>query len=99
MAVVRAPVMNMTMEYLNKGLMPNLKVVSNFGVGVDHIPVEDLRRRDIYVTNTPDVLSDATADMGMALLLASARNIGPGRPLAGCHDKNVPGKKCLVFVT
>lgn len=57
---------------------PNLKVISNCGVGVDHIRVEDARARGIPVGNTPGVLSQATADMAFALLLASARRLVEG---------------------
>ena len=54
---------------------PRLKVISNFGVGVDHIDLAAARERGIPVGNTPNVLDGATADMTFALLLASARNI------------------------
>ena len=56
---------------------PNLKVISNIGVGHDHIDSEAARRRGIAVGNTPGVLSGATADMTFALLLAGARLLGP----------------------
>lgn len=55
--------------------MPNLKVISNHGVGVDHIVVADAHGRRLPVGNTPGCLDDATADMTMALLMASARNV------------------------
>ena len=55
--------------------MPNLKVISNFGVGVDHINLADARSRGIPVGNTPNMLDGATADMTFALLMAAARNI------------------------
>lgn len=55
--------------------MPNLKVISNHGVGVDHIVVADAHERRLPVGNTPGCLDDATADMTMALLMASARNV------------------------
>lgn len=58
--------------------MPNLKVISNHGVGVDHIVVKDAHDRGLPVGNTPGCLDDATADMTMALLMASARNIVVG---------------------
>lgn len=56
-------------------LGPEVKIVSNYGVGVDHIDLEECARRGIPVGNTPDVLSDATADLAWALLLACARRI------------------------
>lgn len=50
-----------------------LKVVSNYAVGVNNVDVAEAGRRGIRVCNTPDVLTQATADLGFALLLASAR--------------------------
>lgn len=58
--------------------MPNLKVVSNHGVGVDHINVPDAEARKIPVGNTPGCLDAATADLTMALILATARNVVVG---------------------
>lgn len=59
-------------------LLPSLKVVSNGGVGIDHIDVPFVNSVGVKVTNTPGVVSSATADMGMGLLLASARKIVEG---------------------
>ena len=53
----------------------NLKVISSFSVGVDHIDVDEATRRGIYVTYTPGVLTEATADFTWALLLAIARRL------------------------
>ncbi len=55
--------------------MPNLKVISNHGVGVDHIDVVAAEARNIRVGNTPGCLDASTADMTMALMLATARNV------------------------
>ena len=57
---------------------PRLKAVANMGVGTDNIDVEACAARGIPVGNTPDVLTDATADLAFALLLALARKIVPG---------------------
>ncbi len=57
---------------------PNLKVISNHGVGVDHIDMAAATERGIPVGNTPGCLDAATADMTMALLLAIARNVVVG---------------------
>lgn len=57
---------------------PALRVISNHAVGVDNIDVAGATRRGIAVTNTPSVLTDATADFTWALLLAVARNILAG---------------------
>eukprot|EP00730_Choanoeca_flexa_P009257 TRINITY_DN12617_c1_g1_i8.p1 TRINITY_DN12617_c1_g1~~TRINITY_DN12617_c1_g1_i8.p1 ORF type:complete len:232 (+),score=17.08 TRINITY_DN12617_c1_g1_i8:83-697(+) len=63
-----------------KQLSPStpLKAVVNYGVGVDHIDLEGLAELGIPVSNTPDVLSHATADMAWALLMACARRIPQG---------------------
>ncbi len=57
---------------------PNLKMIANFGVGVDHIDLVAARNRMITVTNTPGVLTEDTADMAMTLLLAICRRTGEG---------------------
>ena len=55
---------------------PQLKVISNFAVGYNNIDVKEARRRGIKVGNTPDVLTEATADLAFALLISSARRLG-----------------------
>jgi glyoxylate reductase len=55
-----------------------LKLVANFGAGVDHIDVEAANRRGITVTNTPSVLAEDAADMAMALILAVPRRLVEG---------------------
>jgi glyoxylate reductase len=57
---------------------PDLKVVANYAVGFDNIQVEEATKRGIYVTNTPDVLTHATADLAVGLMLAAARRITEG---------------------
>ncbi len=57
---------------------PALKVIANYAVGYDNIDVGAARKRGIEVTNTPGVLTEATADLAWALLLAAARNLGAG---------------------
>jgi glyoxylate reductase len=59
-------------------LLPALKLVANFGVGYDRLGIEELRRRGIAVTNTPGVLSAATADLTLALILAVRRRVVEG---------------------
>ncbi|HZG67317.1 MAG TPA: D-glycerate dehydrogenase [Herpetosiphonaceae bacterium] len=54
---------------------PRLRVVSNYAVGYDNVVVPAATERGVLVTNTPDVLTEATADFTMALLLAAARRI------------------------
>jgi glyoxylate reductase len=60
---------------------PNLKLIANYGAGFDHIDIETARRRGILVTNTPGVLTDDTADMAMALILAAPRRLKEGAAL------------------
>ncbi len=54
---------------------PNLKIVSQMAVGVDNIDISQATSRGIYVTNTPDVLTETTADFAWALLMAVARRV------------------------
>jgi glyoxylate reductase len=56
----------------------SLRVVANIGVGFNNIDVAAARARGVVVTNTPDVLTDATADLTMALILAVTRRLGEG---------------------
>ncbi|MBP87434.1 MAG: D-glycerate dehydrogenase [Planctomycetaceae bacterium] len=58
--------------------LTGVKVISNYGVGVDHINVPDAAARGVPVGNTPDILNGATADMGFALMLAAGRRIMEG---------------------
>jgi glyoxylate reductase len=60
---------------------PSLKVVSNFAVGHDNVDLEAAARRGIWVTNTPGVLTDATADLTLALILATTRRIVEGHAI------------------
>ena len=55
-----------------------LRLIANYGAGVDHIDLASARQRGITVTNTPDVLTEDTADMTMALLLAVPRRLAEG---------------------
>ena len=54
------------------------RMIANFGVGVNHIDLEAATRAGMVVTNTPDVLTDDTADLTMALMLAVMRRLGEG---------------------
>jgi lactate dehydrogenase-like 2-hydroxyacid dehydrogenase len=54
------------------------RFIGNFGVGVNHIDIEAAHRRGVVVTNTPGVLTDATADLAMMLMLMVARRAGEG---------------------
>ncbi len=60
---------------------PTLRLIASFGTGVDHIDLRAAREHHITVTNTPGVLTDDTADMTMALILAVARRVAEGERL------------------
>ena len=54
---------------------PNLKVISSYSTGYDHIDIEEANRRGIYVTYTSDILTESTADLTFALILSLARRL------------------------
>ena len=58
--------------------LPTVRHVASYGVGVNHLDLDACRARKVLVTNTPGVLTDATADHAMALLLAAARRVVEG---------------------
>jgi glyoxylate reductase len=60
---------------------PGLKLIASFGTGVDHVDLVAAQRRGIVVTNTPGVLTEDTADMTMALILAVSRRLAEGERL------------------
>jgi len=62
-------------------LDPRLRIIANHSVGVDHCDLPALKARGIAVTNTPDVLSDATAEIAMLLMLGAARRAVEGDTL------------------
>lgn len=57
---------------------PNLKVISTFSVGYDHLAMDEIKKRGIRVGYTPDVLTDATAELAVALLLSTSRRLPEG---------------------
>ena len=59
-------------------LPDSVKTIANFSVGVDHVDLEAAKARGIVVTNTPDVLSDATAEIALLLMLGAARRAAEG---------------------
>ena len=70
-------------------LPDSVKAVANFSVGVDHCDLAAAKDRGLIVTNTPDVLSDATAEIAILLMLGAARRAGEGEHLvrsAGWRD-------------
>ncbi len=65
---------------------PQLRLIASFGTGVDHIDLKTARQRGITVTNTPGVLTEDTADMTMALILAVSRRLTEGERLVRAGD-------------
>jgi lactate dehydrogenase-like 2-hydroxyacid dehydrogenase len=83
LAAVRAPrpdleALVVANEPVPLELFPSLRIVANFGVGIDRIDVAACGRRGVAVTNTPGVLDAATADLTMALILAVRRRLAEG---------------------
>jgi glyoxylate reductase len=66
---------------------PDLAVVANFAVGYDNVDVAACSARGVLVTNTPDVLTDATADIAWSLILAASRRLGEGERLIRTGSK------------
>jgi glyoxylate reductase len=90
-AVSRADVLAPTItDKIDEALLekagPKLKLIANFGVGVDHIDVVAANAKGITVTNTPGVLTEDTADLTMALIMAVARRIVEGANVAQAGD-------------
>jgi glyoxylate reductase len=69
---------------------PQLKLIANFGTGVDNIDLDTARQRGITVTNTPGVLTEDTADMTMALILAVPRRAMAKGAIGWC-ERQVAG--------
>jgi len=57
---------------------PQLRIVADYSVGIDNIDVDACRRRDVVVSNTPDVLTETTAELTIAILLALLRRVAEG---------------------
>tara|TARA_Y100000590_G_C15683572_1_gene1000730 strand:+ start:553 stop:1506 length:954 start_codon:yes stop_codon:yes gene_type:complete len=68
-------------ETINK-ISNSVKIISNFAVGFGNIDIKAARKKNIAVTNTPDVLTDATAEIAMLLILGAARRASEGLELA-----------------
>lgn len=93
-----APLLTTTIDYDLLDRLPDLKIVANYAVGLDNVDLEAARARGVAVTNTPDVLTDATADLAWALVLAVSRRLREGERLArsgdwtGWHPRQLLGK-------
>ncbi len=75
----------MDAQTINK-LPESIKIISNFAVGFGNIDLEAAKKRGIAVTNTPDVLTDATAEIGILLILGACRRVPEG--IQGAKDCN-----------
>lgn len=75
---------------------PRLKIIANHSVGVDHCDLPALKARGVSVTNTPDVLSDATAEIAMLLMLGAARRAVEGDALVRTGKWNVWSPSFMV---
>jgi len=64
-----------------KRLPDSVKIIANFSVGYDHVDTEAAKKRGVVITNTPDVLSDATAELTMMLMIGAARRASEGERL------------------
>jgi glyoxylate reductase len=71
-------VANETVDAASLDRFPRLRIVANFGVGYDRIDVGECTRRGVIVTNTPGVLTEATADLTFALILCAMRRVAEG---------------------
>ena len=65
-------------EKVISSLSPTIKIISNFAVGFGNIDIEAAKKKNIVVTNTPDVLTDATAEIAMLLILGACRRANEG---------------------
>jgi glyoxylate reductase len=84
-AIVADPTVPVDGELLDAAV-EGLAVVANFAVGYDNVDLEACRARGVTVTNTPDVLTNATAELTLALMLAAARRLGEGERRVGAGD-------------
>lgn len=78
-------------------LLPQLKIIANYAAGFNNIDIEYAKQKGIVVTNTPDVLTESTADLTLALILSCARRLNEGidlvskRKFKGWHPKLLLG--------
>ena len=84
-AILCCPAEKLDADTINK-LPESVKVIGTFSVGFDHIDMAAARARGIPVVNTPDVLSVATAECAMLLILAAARRAGEGERLVRTRE-------------
>ena len=79
--------------------MPDsIRAITNFSVGVDHVDLAAAKKRGIIVTNTPDVLSDATAELTILLMLGAARRASEGEQLVRTGKWNTWSPSFMVGI-
>lgn len=88
---------NLSAEVIAK-LPDSIRAIANFSVGVDHCDLNAARERGIVVTNTPDVLADATAEIAMLCLLGAARRASEGERLIRARQWNTWSPAFMVGV-
>ena len=95
-----AGILSTVTEKVDAGVMDaagsGLKVVANMAVGFDNIDLDDAKERGVVVTNTPEVLSETTADTAFMLLMAAARRLGEAERLVRSGKWDAWGPKQLV---
>src|SRR3989442_15475697 len=90
-AIVADPTVPIDEELLDAA-GPSLRVVANFAVGYDNVDLDACRAHGVVVTNTPDVLTNATAELAVTLMLAAARRVGEGGRLRSL--RRAVGRDC-----
>jgi glyoxylate reductase len=89
-------------------LAPRLKVIGTYSVGTNHLPIQICKERNIHVVNTPEVLTNATADLALAMLLVLSRRLKDGEELVRSENwkgwepnqvlgMSVAGKVCGII--
>jgi len=79
-AIIACHTERFTAEVIDR-LPPSVRILANYSVGYDHVDVNAAKRHGLAVTNTPDVLSDATAEVTILLMLGAARRASEGESL------------------
>jgi glyoxylate reductase len=75
---------------------PDLVIVANYAVGFDNVVVEECTRRGVLVSNTPDVLTETTADTAWALMMAAARRVAQGDRFLRTREPWIWGPEMLL---
>jgi len=90
------PLLTETIDKKVIDAMPKCRVIANYAVGFNNIDIQYAKKKNIIVTNTPDVLTESTADLTMMLVLACARRFREGDELIRQHSYKVWKPKLLL---